>query len=144
MFSKACEYGIRATIFIAQRSMKGRRSNLKEISEAITSPLAFTAKILQLLVKHNIIFSTKGATGGFEMAYHSFNTLNLKQLVHAIDGDGSTTSCIVGLNTCSRENPCPIHHKYVTIRTNLAIMLEEMTIAQLIEMEHFTLSNNPI
>lgn len=141
MFSKACEYGIRATIFIAQQSMKGRRSNLKEISEAITSPVAFTAKILQLLVRNSIIYSIKGANGGFEMTNHMLHTLNLKQLVYAIDGDESTTSCIVGLSSCSTENPCPLHNKYVTIRNNLATMLEETTFIQLIEMEHFTISN---
>ena len=58
-----------------------------------------------------------------------------------IDGDESTTSCIVGLSSCSTENPCHLHNKYVTIRNNLATMLEETTFIQLIEMEHFTISN---
>jgi DNA-binding IscR family transcriptional regulator len=75
------------------------------------------------------------------MTNQVLNTLNLKQLIHAIDGDESTTSCIVGLYTCSSENPCPLHNKYVTIRNNLAVMLEETTFIQLIEMEHFTISN---
>jgi Rrf2 family iron-sulfur cluster assembly transcriptional regulator len=39
---------------------------LKGISKEIDSPIAFTAKILQTLVKNNIINSVKGSTGGFE------------------------------------------------------------------------------
>ncbi|MFT4805030.1 MAG: Rrf2 family iron-sulfur cluster assembly transcriptional regulator, partial [Psychroserpens sp.] len=42
MFSKACEYGIRASIFIAKNSFEGKRVNPREISEEINSPYAFT------------------------------------------------------------------------------------------------------
>ncbi len=142
MFSKACEYAIRATIFIAKESMKGKRSNLTEISKAITSPIAFTAKILQTLVKHKIIFSIKGARGGFEMLPQTINTLSLKHLVVVIDDDYSTTACIIGLNKCSSENPCPLHEQYESIRTDLSKMLEETKIIQLIEKESFKIGNH--
>ena len=67
MFSKACEYGIKATIFIASNSYEKQRVSLKEIAKEIDSPEAFTAKILQNLVRHKIINSVKGAYGGFEI-----------------------------------------------------------------------------
>ena len=35
MFSKACEYGIRATLFVAQQSKQERRVSIKEIAEEI-------------------------------------------------------------------------------------------------------------
>ena len=44
MFSKACEYGIKASIFIAINSRDGRRVSPKEIAKEIDSPQAFTAK----------------------------------------------------------------------------------------------------
>ena len=46
MFSKSCKYGIKATLFIAQKSQHDERVSLKEIAAAINSPIAFTAKIL--------------------------------------------------------------------------------------------------
>jgi Rrf2 family iron-sulfur cluster assembly transcriptional regulator len=56
IFSKACEYGIRATIYVAQQtSINGKRCNLKDISKEIDSPEAFTAKILQKLVKQILL-----------------------------------------------------------------------------------------
>ena len=67
MFSKSCEYGIRATIFIATQSYLNNRTGIKDIAKKIDSPEAFTAKILQILVKANIIHSTKGVGGGFEI-----------------------------------------------------------------------------
>ena len=59
MFSKSCEYGIKATLFIAQKSQWNDRVSLKEIATAIDSPTAFTGKILQVLAKANIINSQK-------------------------------------------------------------------------------------
>jgi len=53
MFSKATEYAIRATIFIAQKSSEENKLGIAEISRAIDSPRSFTAKIMQLLTKDN-------------------------------------------------------------------------------------------
>ena len=65
MFSKACEYGIKASIFIALCSYKGVRVSLKSIAKEINSPEAFTAKILQDLVRHDVINSVKGGLWWF-------------------------------------------------------------------------------
>ena len=46
MFSKACEYGIKATIHISHQSQQGHRVSLKAVAKAIDFPIAFTAKIL--------------------------------------------------------------------------------------------------
>ena len=51
MFSKACEYAIRATILIAMEGRKGRRMSLVEIADRTGSPKAFTAKVLQQLAR---------------------------------------------------------------------------------------------
>lgn len=55
MFSKACEYGIKASIFIAQQSLLDRKVNLREIAEAIESPTAYTSKILQKLSRQKLL-----------------------------------------------------------------------------------------
>ena len=47
MFSKTCEYGLRAVLFIAQESANGHKVSMSTISQEINSPQAFTAKILQ-------------------------------------------------------------------------------------------------
>ncbi|MFM2359513.1 MAG: hypothetical protein RLY16_1506, partial [Bacteroidota bacterium] len=51
MFSKATEYALRATIYIAQKSSTEHKIGLEEIAMAIDSPASFTAKILQALTK---------------------------------------------------------------------------------------------
>ena len=67
MFSKSCQYGLRASIFIAQQSAlyKDKKVGLKAVADAINSPEPFTAKILQLLSKNGVVDSTRGPYGGF-------------------------------------------------------------------------------
>lgn len=131
MFSKACEYGIKASIFIAINSFEGKRVTPKEIAKEINSPQAFTAKILQTLVKHKIIDSVKGAYGGFEIEKTNISSVTLSQIVNAIDGDDIYNGCGLGLDKCNENHPCPVHDKFKDIRDELKLMLESTTLKEL-------------
>lgn len=132
MFTKACEYGIRACVIIAQHSAKGNRLSLKKIAGAIDSPEAFTSKILQNLAKHDIIISVQGAYGGFEMDVSKFNKITLKAIVDAIDGEQKYSGCVLGLTNCSDDNPCPAHKNYKHIKNQFIDMISTMTIQEMI------------
>ncbi len=131
MFSKACEYGIRAAIYVAEQSREGRRVNLKDIAKEIGSPEAFTAKILQLLAKSEIISSVKGPTGGFEIDRKKMSRIKLSHIVMAIDGNAVYTGCGLGLKECSAKQPCPVHDKFKKIRNDLKNMLESTNLLEL-------------
>ncbi|RIV67641.1 RrF2 family transcriptional regulator [Flagellimonas aequoris] len=131
MFSKACEYGIRAAVYIALQSLDGRRVSVNEIAEEIDSPLAFTAKILQQLSKSKVIHSVKGPTGGFEIERTDMDHVKLSKIVHAIDGDEIFVGCGLGLKECNAQKPCPLHDKFVDIRNNLKNMLEQTSLYEL-------------
>lgn len=131
MFSKTCEYGIRATIFIASESYQNKRVGLKDIAKKIDSPEAFTAKILQILSKDNIINSIKGVGGGFEIPREIMKDIKLAQIVNALEGDRVFTGCGLGLAHCSDDHPCPMHEKFKSIRSELAFMLENTNLEEL-------------
>jgi len=131
MFSKACEYGIRATIYIAEQSLKNKRVSLKDIAEEIDSPVAFTAKILQQLARNNIISSVMGPTGGFQIERKRIDKLRLNHIVDSIDGDAVYKGCGLGLKKCSEKQPCPVHDKFKVIRDELKNMLEETSLYEL-------------
>jgi Rrf2 family protein len=133
MFSRACEYGIKATIYIAMQSKEARRVSLKDIAGSSNAPEAFTAKILQILAKANVITSVRGPAGGFEIDADQLSTLKLSQIVSAIDGDEIYKGCGLGLHECSETQPCPVHHKFAKIRNDLRQMLETTTIVELAE-----------
>jgi Rrf2 family protein len=131
MFSKACEYGIKAAIYIGAESLKNHRTSLKEIAAEIDSPEAFTAKILQQLSRNSIITSIKGQSGGYEIPRENQESIRLINIVMAIDGESVFTNCALGLKKCSNDSPCPVHHKFIKIRQALKTMLETTTLLEL-------------
>lgn len=132
MFSKTCEYAIRALIFIAQKSKDGSRISIKDISSGIDSPEYFIAKILQDLSRKGFVQSAKGPNGGFYM-----DDANLEQsvadIVREIDGDKLFSGCGLGLKDCSEDHPCPIHNDFKHIRQEIKTMLEESRIQLFVE-----------
>ncbi len=131
MFSKACEYGIRAIIYIAHQSQQNKRVSLKAIAKAIDSPDAFTAKILQSLASNDIILSSKGPSGGYEISADHQLQVTLYQIVQAIDGDQLFKGCGLGLRLCNEKKPCPIHFKFTSIRQDLIAMLQDTSVGEL-------------
>ena len=131
MFSKACEYGIKASIYIAEHSIAGRKVSLKETAKAIASPEAFTAKILQNLCRNNIINSEKGPGGGFLIDDQKLAKICLSDIVFTIDGDDIYKGCALGMKNCNANKPCPVHDKFAIIRNDLKTMLETTTIQSL-------------
>lgn len=131
MFSKSCEYAIKACIFIAIKSYDGKLVTPKEIALEIDSPQAFTAKILQDLVRHGVLKSVRGAHGGFEIENHKLSSLTLAQIVKAIDGDTIYNGCGLGLEICDENHPCPVHDKFKDIRNDLKHMLETTSLEDL-------------
>ena len=131
MFSKACEYGLKAMISIATKSAKGQRTNLKEISKNIDSPEQFTAKILQQLSRNRLIHSVMGAHGGFEIRADEMKKIKLIDIVKTIDGDKLFVGCGLGLKECNANKPCPIHHRFVGIREELTKTLSETSLQEM-------------
>ncbi len=130
MLSKACEYGIRAVIYIVSQSKKDIRVGIKEISKKAGAPEPFIAKILQQLAKAGVIASAKGPTGGFYIDT-SKPKIMLIDIVYAIDGDALFTTCGLGLKNCSDSRPCPIHHNFKPIRDNMLALFQTTSLNSL-------------
>lgn len=131
MFSKACEYAIRATLLVASSSIEGRRVSVRDIAEATAAPLAFMAKIMQQLNRNGILFSVQGKQGGFEMTREQMQHTTLKQIVLLMDGSHIFTGCGLGLRECNSQKPCPLHERFSVVRAGLRAMLEDTTILDL-------------
>jgi Rrf2 family protein len=131
MFSKATEYALRATIYIAGNGTEENKIGIEEISKAIDSPQSFTAKILQTLRKDNrIIHSVTGPNGGFFMTKKG-RTLPVRAVLEAMGEDEVLDKCVLGLLKCSATKPCPMHSNYKKIKEQLIKLFEAKTIQQL-------------
>lgn len=132
IFSKTCEYGIKATLFIAKQALKTEnRTGVKDIAKAIDSPEAFTAKIMQILSRNGIVQSLKGPTGGFYIIKSDLEKIMLSDIVNALDGNQVFEGCGLGLHECDDERPCPMHGKFKAIREKLSKMLHTTSLLEL-------------
>jgi Rrf2 family transcriptional regulator, iron-sulfur cluster assembly transcription factor len=133
MFSKATEYALRATIYIAQKSNEDKKPGIAEIAKAIDSPQPFTAKILQQLTKDNkVISSVRGPNGGFFITPKALQ-LPVLAILQALEEDEILHKCVLGLRKCSEVKPCPMHDDYKSIRTQLIQLFENTSIKNLAE-----------
>lgn len=130
MFSQASKYAIKSVIYVWTKSFEDRKVGAKEIGTEIDAPEAFTAKILQSLVKAKIIGSSKGPHGGF-FADESHSKITLKDVVRAIDGEHLFSGCGLGLPKCSEKNPCPLHFEIAKVRQGIETMLTAKSIKHL-------------
>ncbi len=127
MFSKTCEYAIRATIYIAAESDIKNKIGIADISNHIEAPAHFTAKILQTLGHNKLVSSQKGVNGGFYMDEVQKHR-KLIEIVIAIDGELLLSGCGLGLDHCSDTQPCPLHNDYKVIRERLKEMLQNSSL----------------
>ena len=130
MISKSCKYAIRAAIFLASKTDDDVKLSAKEVAKEIEAPEAFIGKVLQILRKHRIISSLKGPYGGFYCEEHQLS-IPVINIVNAVDGLAVFNECVLGLNECSVEHPCPMHHQYIETRDTMLKSFEETTVGEL-------------
>jgi Rrf2 family transcriptional regulator, iron-sulfur cluster assembly transcription factor len=131
IFSKKCEYGMQAVLYLAARE-KGTLVSAEEISKILKIPREFVSKILQSLRESGLISSSKGKSGGFSLAKPA-SRIKLIDVVSAIDGLDMFDSCVLGFPECSPTHPCPVHETWGTLRTQAYNMLTSVTIDKLKE-----------
>jgi len=132
MFSKACEYAVRAVMYIAIKSAKGLKPGFKEIAREIDAPDPFIGKILQQLVREGIISSNKGPNGGFYL-HPEGKPVPLMDIVRVIDGKEVFSLCVLGLKECSDKFPCPIHHDVKAFRDKLKESMQNQHVQDLVK-----------
>ena len=131
MFSKATEYALRATIYIAQKSTEEKKLSIDEIANSINTPKAFTAKILQILSKKNtLVSSVRGPNGGYYISDKA-KKLPVISIILKMGERDIIDNCVLGLKKCSEKDPCPMHHQYKKIKEDLIHLFESKSIEQL-------------
>ena len=139
IFSKKCEYGLQAVLYLAAHQNNGVMS-ADEIARKLSIPKEFVSKILQSLTNSGIIVSKKGKSGGFSLAQEP-KKIKLIDIVAAIDGLEIFNSCVLGFPNCNPKNPCPLHNKWGELRTMAYNMLNDETIDQFKEKTLKKISN---
>jgi len=126
IYSNACAYAIRAVSRLALLRPDGYVL-LDELCEGTDLPRHFVAKIFQTLVQNGLLVSAKGRGGGFALARPP-HKITLFEIVAIVDGVEQLDHCVVGIQRCDDDQPCPQHDQWKTIREKLRKFLEETTL----------------
>lgn len=103
---------------------------LDELVAGTDLPRDFLAKVFQKLVHGGVLRSAKGRGGGFSLARPA-HEITLMSIVEAIDGPQIYDRCVVGLEKCNDQMPCPQHDLYKPIRQRLKDYMLTTTLADL-------------
>ncbi len=101
------------------------------LSESVAVPTRFGLKILHKLAEAGIVRSTRGNSGGYNLA-ESPETLTLRRVIEAIDGPITLNRCIAENHACANnpdKNACRLHHVFETLNAALTERLDRLTIA---------------
>jgi len=129
-FSKTFGYAVRATAFVALQSESGARVGLREISEALDIPHHFLGKIMQDLVRHGVLESTKGPHGGFYMNERT-PEIKLTEILQITDGTLALETCAIGEKKCNPDRPCLVHNDLAAFKAVMVRSLSTRTIHEL-------------
>jgi len=125
IYSKPCEYAIRALSNLA--SAKDGTARADEIAAAESLPAPVLSKILQELVRKGLLKSRRGPGGGFQLARRA-ELITLRDVVAATDGLDQFQECAVGLERCSDDSPCPLHDQWKDLRAGFLEYLQDTTL----------------
>lgn len=128
LLSDACEYGLRATVWLAQRS--GATQKVREIAEGTHSAPGYLAKVLQRLAKAGILSAQRGSQGGFTLARRP-EDLTVLEVINAVDPVERIRTCPLGLESHG-ELLCPLHRRIDDAMALIEESFGAVTIAELI------------
>lgn len=107
LMSEACEYGLRAVIWLAQRPDETQK--VREIAEGTKAAPGYLVKVLQALTKAGILSAQRGSNGGFTLLRDPAD-LTVLDIINAIDPIERIRTCPLGIKSHG-ECLCPMHRR---------------------------------
>ena len=130
MLTNSSKYALKAVLYLTLHTDETHKLQVRELSEKIDVPRAYTAKLLQALSKRRIISSARGPKGGFYVDKDN-RQQSVMSIIDVIDGRKKMDNCILGFSDCDEQEPCPLHFHINQARAQILHVLESKTIDEL-------------
>lgn len=129
LVTRETDYAIRTVLYLARD--RDRVTSVAEIARNMQIPKSFLAKIVQRLVRHRILASIRGVTGGFRLAKRPA-AISLLDILQAIQGDTGINLCARDKRLCKRSRTCSVFPLWVNIRKDVERRLRQQTMDDLV------------
>ena len=129
LLSNACEYGLRAVLYLSSLKKEGYVP-IRMISDELDISFPFLTKIFQMLTQAGLLTSYRGPNGGVALTRPA-DQITLREIIVAIDGPALFEECVLGLPGCGELKPCPMHARWAVERDRLERMFATSTLADM-------------
>lgn len=128
MFTQTVEYALRIVVHLADKSPESRTT--AQIAEATHIPKAYLSKVIQGLVRAEIIESKRGYGGGVELL-KAPTQLTILDVVNAVEPIRRIQFCPLGLKSHGIDL-CPLHKRMDNALASVEDALRQTTLAEVL------------
>ncbi|MCA9257646.1 MAG: Rrf2 family transcriptional regulator [Planctomycetales bacterium] len=128
MISQTVEYALRAVVTLAQH--EGSACTAQQLAEWTQVPSAYLSKLMQGLVRAELVSSRRGLNGGFVLA-RSPDSITLWDVVDALEPFQRITRCPLNLHGHG-VNLCPLHRLLDDAMAAAELQLRETRVSDVV------------
>ena len=129
--SKKADYGLIAVRHLAKHGA-GSACSSSDISAACGISGTLMAKVLQKLAKAGLVASRHGSGGGYYLAREA-GQISAFEVIDAIDGPLTITSCVTNHGECDQVLTCTVKEPLRRVNDSILQILKTVTISQMSE-----------
>lgn len=129
MISRTAKYALRAVVHLAAEAREAPVP-VDAVAEQLDVPRNYLSKTLHLLAKRDILTSSRGPGGGFELARPA-GEISLADVVEVFDDLEARQGCLLGEASCSDATACAVHHRWKRLSTQVTAFFRETTVGAL-------------
>ena len=126
--SKLTDYG--TLVLSTMASSPETQYSAAELSLKTGLASATVSKILKQLTKGEILTSTRGAQGGYQLARKT-DSISALEIIRAMEGPVALTECSTDHNDCEIADACQMQSKWQIINLAIRRALSELSLADL-------------
>lgn len=123
------DYGLRAVIYLAGQQ-PDKCCSISEIAKGQGIPKKFLEKIIQDLVRAELIRSRRGSAGGYRLA-RAAEAISFCDVIEAIDGPIAVNACLDDQFGCAQVPRCTMIGVWSEVQNKINEVLSRTTIATL-------------
>ncbi len=126
--SKLTDYG---TVVLAQLAVnEGQVCSATEVANATEIGLPTVSKLLKSLARAGLVTSTRGATGGYELARDP-QEISAADVIDALEGPVAITECSSADSHCHFEHVCNVGGAWQRINVAIRHALDDISLVDL-------------
>jgi FeS assembly SUF system regulator len=126
--SKLADY---ATVILSLLStVAEEKFSASGVSDKTGIPTPTVSKVLKLLNEANLVVSTRGVNGGYQIRLLA-EEISLKDIITAIDGRPALTECTHDDQACTYRASCGLRPNWEAVNQKILNLLSELSLADM-------------